>query len=253
MKVIIFGATGAVGSRTLKSCLTRNYTVTAFVRSPSKLPSDLVSYPNLTIVQGDAADSQAVTAAIEGHDAVIQSAAFGSNFVFPWSNRTGSDLSEEIVRTVVDAAVQVQKKRSAEGKSPLRVWAVSGLVLMDHPLSHTPKRPMSDLLPFFHPETKVNWNYFKENGATLDWSLLCPGMIRDGDPRGPLEVSIESPKGWQAPWLLPGRLPFVGTRLNIFYNFSQLAVTFGTLGEFLADNLGPGEDYTQMRVAVFEK
>ncbi|KAH8813654.1 hypothetical protein DL96DRAFT_1472284, partial [Flagelloscypha sp. PMI_526] len=244
---------GSIGSKALKSCLAHNYDVTGFVRSPSKLPSDLVSHENLTIVQGDAVDPQAVAAAIEGHDAVIQSAAFGSNFVFPWSNRSGSDLSEEIVRTVVDAAVQVQKKRTAEGKPPLRVWNVSGLVLMDYPPSPTPKKSMSDLLPFFHPENKVNWNYFKDHGTTLDWSFLCPGLIHDGDPRGPLDVSIEFPKIWHSPWLIPGRLPFVGTRLNVLYNFSRLAVTFGTLGEFLADNLGPGGGYTQMRVAVFEK
>ncbi|KAH8832135.1 hypothetical protein DL96DRAFT_1525010 [Flagelloscypha sp. PMI_526] len=255
MKVVIFGAAGAIGSKALKSCLSRNYDVTAFVRNPSKLPPEFVTHPNLTIIQGDAVDSEAVEAAIEGQDAVIQSAGYGSDFSFPWSDKSGSELSMRIVRTVVDAAVRVQTKRTREGKSPLRVWNVSGLVVMDYPpSSSSPQLCMADLLPFIHPEHKANLQYFKQHGDTLDWSILCPGLIYDGDPRGPLDVSVEAPsKLWSNPWVIPGRLPVIGAALNSVYNFARLGVTFGTLGEYMADNLGPGGDFSKNRVTVFEK
>ncbi|WP_418041545.1 NAD(P)-dependent oxidoreductase [Paenibacillus xylanilyticus] len=50
MNIIIFGATGRTGKELLQRALDEGYTVTAFVRNPSKLG---ISHPNLKIVQGE--------------------------------------------------------------------------------------------------------------------------------------------------------------------------------------------------------
>lgn len=74
MKIIVFGATGGVGQSVVKQAVESGFEVTAFVRTPSKLE---VTHENLTVVQGDAFNTAAVSAAIVGHDAVVS--CLGSN------------------------------------------------------------------------------------------------------------------------------------------------------------------------------
>lgn len=48
MKIIIFGATGGVGQCVVKQALEKNFEVTAFVRTPSKLQ---IHHEHLHIIQ----------------------------------------------------------------------------------------------------------------------------------------------------------------------------------------------------------
>lgn len=73
MKVIVFGATGGVGQEAVRRAVAAGYEVTAFVRTPAKLQAP----HGVHVVEGDAFDREAVTAAIRGHDAVI--CALGSS------------------------------------------------------------------------------------------------------------------------------------------------------------------------------
>lgn len=68
MKIIVFGATGGVGQYVVKQALEKQFEVTAFVRTPSKLE---VAHEQLHILQGDAFNQEEVTRAIAGHDAVV--------------------------------------------------------------------------------------------------------------------------------------------------------------------------------------
>ena len=68
MKIIVFGATGGVGKWVLEQGLKAGHEITAFVRTPQKVT---ITHENLTVVQGDAFDKEAVSAAIAGHEAVI--------------------------------------------------------------------------------------------------------------------------------------------------------------------------------------
>ena len=68
MKLIIFGATGTLGSHLVEQALTQGHLVTAFARNPSALKKH---HRNLTYRPGDVLDTHAVTDAIEGHDAVL--------------------------------------------------------------------------------------------------------------------------------------------------------------------------------------
>lgn len=71
MKIIVFGATGGVGSLILPMAVQAGHDVTAFVRSPEK-----VTTPGVNIIAGDAFDAAAVRSAIAGHDVVVS--ALGS-------------------------------------------------------------------------------------------------------------------------------------------------------------------------------
>jgi putative NADH-flavin reductase len=69
MKLIIFGATGRVGSQLVSKALSQGHTVTAFVRDPQKLKT--ISNSNLRFVVGNVMNPGDVEKAMEGHDAVL--------------------------------------------------------------------------------------------------------------------------------------------------------------------------------------
>jgi putative NADH-flavin reductase len=48
-KILVLGGTGPTGLLILKKALDREHSVTAYVRSPSKIPEDLKSNPLLTV------------------------------------------------------------------------------------------------------------------------------------------------------------------------------------------------------------
>lgn len=67
MKIALIGATGFVGGGLLAEALDRGHEVTAVVLDPAKLPS----HPRLKPARTDVADTDALQAAIRGHDVVI--------------------------------------------------------------------------------------------------------------------------------------------------------------------------------------
>ena len=75
MNVVVFGANGGTGKALVDGALAKRYAVTAFVRDPSSLQAR----EGLRIVQGDALDAAAVSAAIAGQDAVLS--ALGSRSI----------------------------------------------------------------------------------------------------------------------------------------------------------------------------
>ena len=67
MKIVVIGATGNVGSRTLDTALAAGHEVVAYVRRPEAVTSQ----KGLTVAQGEAADVAALAAAAKDADAVI--------------------------------------------------------------------------------------------------------------------------------------------------------------------------------------
>jgi len=101
MKIIVFGATCGVGRHVVKQALEKGFEVTAFVRNPSKLE---VEHDKLHIIQGDAFNKEEVSAAIDGHDAVIS--CLGSSQGMKKSNEL-----EEMTKNIVDGMKEHQVKR----------------------------------------------------------------------------------------------------------------------------------------------
>src|SRR5665213_1425233 len=69
MRVVLYGATGMIGTRVLKELLSRGHTVTAVVRDPSKLAAQ----KGLTIDKGDMLDADHIAKVAKGSDVVISS------------------------------------------------------------------------------------------------------------------------------------------------------------------------------------
>jgi hypothetical protein len=71
MKVVLYGATGMIGSRVLKELLSRGHVVTAVARDPSKLTAQ----NNLTVVKGDMLDADDIAKVAKGSEVVVSSYA----------------------------------------------------------------------------------------------------------------------------------------------------------------------------------
>ena len=69
MKLVIFGATGKVGSILTTRALELGHEVTALVRDPAKLAQ--ISHAKLRVLQGDATNATDVDAAMQGQEAVL--------------------------------------------------------------------------------------------------------------------------------------------------------------------------------------
>jgi putative NADH-flavin reductase len=67
MNVVLYGATGMIGSRIQRELVSRGHTVTAVVRDPSRVESS----PVVTAVKGDLTDAADVAANAKGADAII--------------------------------------------------------------------------------------------------------------------------------------------------------------------------------------
>jgi uncharacterized protein len=74
MKVVLFGATGMIGSRVLKELVSRGHEVTAVVRDTTRVSNE----PGVKAVKGDALNAAEVAKVVKGADAVISSYS-------PWS------------------------------------------------------------------------------------------------------------------------------------------------------------------------
>jgi putative NADH-flavin reductase len=70
MKIVLFGATGNLGSVILDEALDRGHEVTAVVRDPAKLAT---KHDALTVVKGDVAQPSSYASVLPGNDAAITS------------------------------------------------------------------------------------------------------------------------------------------------------------------------------------
>ena len=55
----------------------------------------------------------------------------------------------------------------------------------------------------------------------------------------------------QEPWFW-GRMPLVGSALNVIYNMKQQRLSYASVGKFLSNHLGPGEELRGKRVGLLE-
>ena len=75
MNVVLFGASGMIGSRILNELVSRGHRVIALVRDPSKVPAS----PNVAAVKGDILDPDDVAAKSRGADAAVSAYSPGGN------------------------------------------------------------------------------------------------------------------------------------------------------------------------------
>ncbi len=96
LDIVIYGATGEVGSHAVREALERGHRVTAVSRNPAKVE---LRHANLAVVKGDLLDRASVTETVAGKDVVILSV----RGVIGDSGEPASALQFIAAETLVDA------------------------------------------------------------------------------------------------------------------------------------------------------
>ena len=156
MKVALYGATGAAGSRILKELVSRGHHVTAIVRDPAKLAE---SGANVRVKQGDLSDPKSIAAAIGDVEAVVS--AYGPP-------KNDLDAIEGVTQRQVEAL---------KGKAGVRLIVVGGagglniapgLALVDSQYMPEPYKPIA----------RAHVKAFKVlEASTIDWTYFAPAAF----------------------------------------------------------------------------
>lgn len=174
MQVIIFGATGKVGSQLVKQSLFKGYNVKAFGRNvfTGNLPTD----DKLELVQGALFDEKQVFNAIQGCDAIL-SALGGDN--------TGADLTRSLgMKNIV---AQMEKA------GVKRIVALGGMGSLNAD-EETLVMDMPGFPSKFLPVSREHYKAFQQlQQSSLDWTFVCPPDIIDGEPTGEFETAADYP------------------------------------------------------------
>lgn len=169
MKVAVLGATGRTGRPLVRALLDRGHTVTVLVRDPQRLGE---VQDRVAVVQGDSTDPAAVAALVDGADAVVS--ALGPT-------RKESTLHQDTARALIAAM------RSAGVR---RFVGVSGAGI-DVPGDQ--KAPRDKVISFLIQRlggavvADKPGEYRLWAGSGLDWTLVRPPRLAEGDPTGKLE------------------------------------------------------------------
>lgn len=164
MRTFVLGATGKTGTHLLDLALQHGHTVTAFVRSPQKLPQDRAG---LTVIQGSPADVPAMARAMVGHDVVFSALA-------PSMSETLSSPSKR-TWTMAGHAANIVSAMKQAGVARLLAFSSAGLFpgqsLFVRMLSYPARHHMTDL-------KAMEETY---QASDLDWTLLRPTWMAAGD------------------------------------------------------------------------
>lgn len=175
-RVVVFGATGGTGRAACRALLDSGHAVTAFARDPARLED--LAIEARTVV-GDALIEADVHAAIEGHDAVIDTLGNSQNpfaLLLPGVKRTtAGDICETGTRHIVSGMARHGLRRlvvvSAFGVGDTRRHASAMVRLY---LRLLLKEHMADKERM---ETLVK-------ASTLDWTLVHPPALVDAPVGG---------------------------------------------------------------------
>lgn len=160
--MLLLGATGRTGSRIVQLALQDGHEVTALVRTPEKM---LTKHDKLTIVQGDVLNKGDLQRATRGVDAVISAL-----------NTDGTNALSDGMPLIIEAMRNnsVQRLITIGTAGILQSRTTPGLRYQ----SSDSKRKSVRAAIEHH---KV---YELLRQSTLDWTIVCPTYLPDGEYRG---------------------------------------------------------------------
>ncbi len=163
MKLIVFGGSGALGSRLIDEALRRGHEVTAVARDTS----GIADHDGAVIVlAGDATQPDSVASVAEGNDAALSAV----------TQHQHPDVLSEVARGLLDGLSHAGVRRLvvAGGAGSLNV--PSGQRLMDTPDFHAEWKPeaqaQADALAVYQAST-----------GDVDWSYVSPGALLEPGER----------------------------------------------------------------------
>jgi uncharacterized protein len=178
MRVVLYGATGMIGSRILKELLSRGHTVTAVVRDPSKLAAQ----KNLTIEKGDMLDADGIAKVAKGSDVVISSYAPPAGPQGPLPDQL--HLLVEATKALVAGVRRAGAPRMIMVGGAGTLEISPGLEIVDSPGFPEGYKGIA----LAHREAK---NVLRE--SNLNWTYFSPAMmIQPGERTGKFRLGLDS-------------------------------------------------------------
>ncbi|MEM6652007.1 MAG: SDR family oxidoreductase [Pseudomonadota bacterium] len=174
--ILIIGASKGIGLATVREGLARGHEVTAFARSASQMK---VKHEQLTQLDGNARDPNALKDAVAGHDAVIMTLGvpFDAKMLFG-----PIDLFSEATKAVVEAMSANQVDR---------LIAVTGFGAGDSRAAISPlqKLPFNAVFGRAYADKSRQEEIIK--ATDLRWTLVRPGVLTNGRKTEHYDVATE--------------------------------------------------------------
>jgi putative NADH-flavin reductase len=172
MRILVLGATGSVGRLLVEEALSRGHEVRALARTPEKL-DDLAG--RVSVVRGNALDSDAVSRAVEGREAVFYAIGAG--------NVRQTTLFSESTRLLLAAM-----ERHRVG----RLICLTGVGAGDTK-GHGGFLYDRILYPLFtkglYRDKDAQERLIRQSG--VDWTIVRPATFRARTQSGPLQAVVE--------------------------------------------------------------
>ena len=227
-RLLILGATGSLGRQVLRQAVAAGHDVTAFVRTPSKLPPD--ARGKVSVTAGDLGAAVPIDL-VRGQDALINCAGHVSD------GDTFVALFDRIV-TAVDSLPPADQ--------PV-CWFLAGAALLDIDASGRRGVDLPKVQSTYWPHER---NFERLSRSRLDWRLLCPGPMVDEPALGldRLRISLDT---------LPVQVPAIGRALPgplflpVFGSLiPQMIVPYADAAAVMLASLAPGSPMSRHRVGL---
>lgn len=179
MRVAVVGASGRSGAAAVSRAIAAGHDVVSVVRNAASAPD------GTTVRIADARDTKALSAALDGVDAVISCLGH---------SRAQSAAPDPTV--LKDGAVALQKAMAAAGATRLvAVSAAGAYVQGDDPLSRFVAKPIvARLFGAVFPDTRAMEEVIRA-GAT-GWTILRPSRLIPGTSRSTYRFGIDAAVRW---------------------------------------------------------
>ncbi|UQZ33416.1 hypothetical protein C2I18_07505 [Paenibacillus sp. PK3_47] len=167
MNILILGATGRVGSHITAHALHDGHHVTVLVRNPEKIQR---MNQNLTVIQGNVLNKADITRAVHGNDVVI------------------SALSTDGTTTLSDSMPLIIEAMYNEGIKRILTIGTAGILQSEsspHLLRYQSSESKRRLTRAAEEHHQV---YQLLQKSTLDWTIICPTFLSNGERLGNYRV-----------------------------------------------------------------
>ena len=189
-RVVILGATGALGKHVGATALRAGHQVTVIVRTPARLPVGWRDRVAVHAADLTAIAPAALAALLDGHDLAINTAGKlgdGDRFV-----------------ALVDRLVTALEALPPDARPA--AWFTAGAGLLELGDSGRTGMDLPGVRALFWPHGA---NLRRLQASTIDWRLLCPGPMLEGPALGPARTRLAIDRlpmagpPLPAAWLLP--------------------------------------------------
>ncbi len=230
-RLIILGATGSLGSVVARQAVGAGYEVSAVVRAPSRLASEIAAQASVHQADLSTIPRPDLARVIAGHDALVSCAGLVTE---------GQAFVSLFDRIVSSAEAVPETERPA-------CWLLAGAALLD--LDDSGRRAIA------LPEVEATYwphaaNFERLRRSTLDWRLLCPGPMVDRPGIGLERLRVSRDR---LPVSLPSdinSLPAARLLPVFLATIPEMIISYADAAAVMLANTGAGGTMTRHRVGI---